>query len=274
MSEARFSFGENWKKFASSLSDEQISSAKTELKDRFGNDVGNGTFLDAGCGSGLFSLAALELGATVHAFDYDEDSVECTEHVLSEYGSTESWTIERGDLLDPNYMDDLGEFDSVYCWGVAHHTGSMWEAIANVADSVSPGGRLVLGLYNYSDEGWGTTWRWKFIKRLYVQSSGPIQALLRWSGISVLLIYRWATMGESPSENIRDEPDERGMTFTTDATDWIGGYPFEGARPRSVTAMFETLGRWNTELVDVPVPTSPSAVNTYVFTRPTAFDTR
>lgn len=274
MSEERFSFGENWKKFASSLSDEQISSAETELKELFGDDFRKGTFLDAGCGSGLFSLAALELGATVHAFDYDEDSVECTEHVLSEYGSTNSWTVERGDLVDSDYMAGLGRFDSVYCWGVAHHTGSMWQAIANAAEAVSPGGRLVLGLYNYSDEGWGTTRRWKFLKRFYVRSPRSIQSLLQWYWITVLLTYRWKTMGESPLENIRNEPDDRGMTFATDATDWIGGYPYEAARPGNVVAMFDTLANWNTVSVDIPAPTSPSAVNTYVFTRPADSDTR
>ena len=36
------------------------------------------TFLDVGSGSGLFSLAAKNLGADVVSFDYDEASVWCT----------------------------------------------------------------------------------------------------------------------------------------------------------------------------------------------------
>lgn len=39
------------------------------------------TFLDAGSGSGLFSLAAACLGATVHSFDFDPISVKCTERI-------------------------------------------------------------------------------------------------------------------------------------------------------------------------------------------------
>lgn len=36
------------------------------------------TFLDAGSGSGLFSLAARGLGAKVYSFDYDPQSEACT----------------------------------------------------------------------------------------------------------------------------------------------------------------------------------------------------
>ena len=35
-------------------------------------------FLDIGSGSGLFSLSARRLGAVVHSFDYDPQSVACT----------------------------------------------------------------------------------------------------------------------------------------------------------------------------------------------------
>jgi 2-polyprenyl-6-hydroxyphenyl methylase/3-demethylubiquinone-9 3-methyltransferase len=43
------------------------------------NDLAGKTWLDIGSGSGLFSLAARRLGARVHSFDYDPESVACTE---------------------------------------------------------------------------------------------------------------------------------------------------------------------------------------------------
>jgi ribosomal protein L11 methylase PrmA len=75
----RFSFGENWANFLRTVGDDHISVAETSLKTMLGFDslVGK-TFLDAGSGSGLFSLAARRLGARVHSFDFDPKSVACT----------------------------------------------------------------------------------------------------------------------------------------------------------------------------------------------------
>lgn len=50
--------------------------------------------------------------------------------------------------LDPS---NLGTFDVVYSWGVLHHTGAMYKAIAKASAVVSPQGILALGLY-------GTNW--------------------------------------------------------------------------------------------------------------------
>lgn len=58
------------------------------------------------------------------------------------------WTVDRGSVLDHAYMRDLGEWDIVYSWGVLHHTGSMWEAMALAADRARPGGRLYIAIYN------------------------------------------------------------------------------------------------------------------------------
>ena len=65
----RFKFGKNWKSFLKKLNKERIVHAENSLKIMLGvkNLVGK-TFVDVGSGSGLFSLAAKNLGASVISF--------------------------------------------------------------------------------------------------------------------------------------------------------------------------------------------------------------
>ncbi len=56
------------------------------------------SFLDVGSGSGLFSLAAMRLGADrVHSFDYDPQSVGCTKELKRRFPPPRN-----------TYMDDRG----------------------------------------------------------------------------------------------------------------------------------------------------------------------
>src|SRR5215203_6429280 len=83
----RFEFGKNWQRFLSVLDDERIVEAERSLTEMLGGKTLTGkTFLDVGCGSGLFSLAAMRLGAErVHSFDYDPRSVACTQELKRRY---------------------------------------------------------------------------------------------------------------------------------------------------------------------------------------------
>ena len=55
----RFEFGKNWQRFLATLSERRIAEAERSLSDMLGvDDLADTTFLDAGSGSGLFSLAA------------------------------------------------------------------------------------------------------------------------------------------------------------------------------------------------------------------------
>ena len=67
------------------------------------------SFLDIGSGSGLFSLAARRLGARVHSFDYDPQSVACTRELKRRFCAGDAhWTIEMGDVLDADYLESAG----------------------------------------------------------------------------------------------------------------------------------------------------------------------
>jgi 2-polyprenyl-6-hydroxyphenyl methylase/3-demethylubiquinone-9 3-methyltransferase len=75
----RFEFGKNWENLLKYLDDERIDLAMVSLCDTLEiNNLNGRSFLDIGCGSGLFSLAAKMLGASVHSFDFDPASVACT----------------------------------------------------------------------------------------------------------------------------------------------------------------------------------------------------
>lgn len=138
----RFKFGENWKSFISKVNKEQIKNAETSLKEMLEIEELNGKrFLDLGSGSGLFSLAACNLGANVTSFDYDETSVWCTSELKRRFYSNDlNWNILQGSILDKNFISNLGTFDYVYSWGVLHNTGRMWESMDNIASSVKDGG--------------------------------------------------------------------------------------------------------------------------------------
>ncbi len=239
--EQRFGFGRNWQNFARKLTETQVEAATRSLQQMLGVDNLEGmTFLDAGCGSGLFSLAACRLGARrVVSFDYDRQSVACAKSLQNRFGFFGNWSIMPGDALDPVFLSGLGQFDIVYSWGVLHHTGDMWRALDCIVTTVRPGGRLFISLYN--DQ--GTISRaWRMVKHFYVESPAIVQTIMAacWYSVTVLYrVYVGIRHGKSPSAWLQGS--ERGMSLWHDVVDWIGGYPFETADPESVIEHLEKL---------------------------------
>src|SRR5207245_161647 len=97
----RFPFGRNWRSFLRVVDEARIQTAAQSLVTMLDRpDLRSVRFLDAGCGSGLFSLAARRLGATVVSFDVDHDSVACTRELRRRYfpGDT-AWDVREGSVL-------------------------------------------------------------------------------------------------------------------------------------------------------------------------------
>jgi len=249
----RFAFGENWTRFLAVLDDKRIDEAVASLKDKLEIDSLEGkTFLDIGSGSGLFSLAARKLGARVHSFDFDPNSVACTAELKKRYfPGDNNWIVQEGSALDHEFVSSLGQFDIVYSWGVLHHTGQMWKGLENAAIPVAPDGKLFVAIYN--DTGTQSL-RWRWIKKTYNQ----LPRLLR-SPFAMLAIAPdemksaiRATIKLRPDQYIRSwtnyDQNNRGMSRWHDIIDWVGGYPYEVATPEEIFDFYRKRGFTLTKL--------------------------
>lgn len=260
----RFAFGDNWHSFIDLVDAARIQAAVDSLVSHLGAaDLVNRTFLDIGCGSGLFSLAAHRLGARVRSFDYDEMSVAATRQLRERFAPDSKWTIEQGSVLDEEYIQALGTFDVVYAWGVLHHTGDMWTAIDAAAHRVAPGGTLFISIYN--DQGWKSR-AWLRIKRRYNKSGFLIRSLLvSGTGVSQHVLKAAARALSRRGTPRSERPVRaRGMSDRHDLVDWVGGYPFEVAKPEEV---FDRIRRLGFELRHLTTCAGGSGCNEYVFQR-------
>ena len=260
----RFTFGANWQRFLRLLDDERIARAEASLRDMLEVDRLDGvTFLDAGSGSGLFSLAARRLGATVTSFDFDPESAACTRELRRRYFPDDPrWVVREGSVLDESFVRELGTFDIVYSWGVLHHTGSMWRAIEHAQSCVRPGGRFFIALYN--DQGMKSV-AWKYLKRMYCTGL-PGRVVVTSLCVPYFVIRQFASdavRGRNPVAHYRDYRANRGMSVVRDWVDWLGGYPFEVA---STTVVFDYMRARGFRL-DRLVATAGSGCNEFVFTR-------
>lgn len=246
----RFEFGANWARFLETLDERRVAEAEASLREMLGvSDLRGRRFLDAGCGSGLFSLAARRLGASVRSFDYDPRSVACAEELKRRFAPDDpAWTIERGSVLDRAYLDRLGRHDVVYSWGVLHHTGDLWTALDNAAGRVARDGLLFIAIYN--DQGWRSR-VWLRVKQAYNLLPGP----LRWLVLGPALLRLWgptvardALASGDPLRTWRGQA--RGMDAWRDVVDWVGGLPFETAEPGAIVAFHEARGFRLRRLVD------------------------
>jgi 2-polyprenyl-6-hydroxyphenyl methylase/3-demethylubiquinone-9 3-methyltransferase len=263
-----FAFGKNWSRFLRVLNEERICEAQDSLTSMLEVDsLAGRTFLDIGSGSGLFSLAARRLGARVHSFDSDPESVACTQELKRRYFPGEgAWTIQRASVLDEPCMRSLGEFDVVYAWGVLHHTGALWPALGNATRAVAPGGRLFISIYN--DQGVQSR-AWMRVKRIYnvlprflrvpyaaaVTLPRELLAFTAWLAMLKPGVYirTWTTYQRS-----------RGMSRWHDLIDWVGGYPFEVAKPEEV---LEFCRRRGFNLLRLKTCGGGLGCNEYVFER-------
>ena len=168
-------------------------------------------------------------------------------------------------MLDRDYLGKLGTFDIVYSWGVLHHTGQMWDALGNVAPLVAPSGKLFVAIYN--DQGsMSKVWLWT--KKAYNYLPNKLKCIvlvpsfLRLWGPSCIkdlmrlkLFYRWRNYARNSA---------RGMDPWRDVVDWVGGYPFEVAKPEEIFNFFSGRGFY---LVQLKTCAGGLGCNEFIFRR-------
>jgi SAM-dependent methyltransferase len=234
--ENHFAFGKNWLRFLRVVNESRIEQARQSFLSFVGpaEELAGRSFLDIGCGSGLSSLIARRSSMSVVAFDYDIDAVACSMEMRRRFdATTDEWRVENGDVLDDTYMGTLGKFDFVYAWGSLHHTGDLWHALRNAASCVREAGQLYVAIYN--DQG-GASRRWRVVKQIY-------QTLPKWVRpplVAAFVPIQWGktilrdTLRGRPLATWFNYGAERGMSPWHDMVDWVGGYPFEVAKPEEV----------------------------------------
>jgi 2-polyprenyl-6-hydroxyphenyl methylase/3-demethylubiquinone-9 3-methyltransferase len=233
--ETHFDFGKNWEQFATGLTNESVEQAVEGLRKLCPDLVGR-SFLDIGSGSGLSAVAALELGASrVVALDIDQNSVSTSRAVLSRFAPHGPWEVAQRSVFDLKPSD--GQFDVVHSWGVLHHTGAMWKAIEKAAAMVAPSGELVLAIYAKTP----MCRFWKVEKAVYRKSPELLQKAVRTLYVGLFSAHMMAK-GINPIQYRSDRRKARGMDFSTDAHDWLGGYPYESASPQEIRIHLQKLG--------------------------------
>jgi 2-polyprenyl-6-hydroxyphenyl methylase/3-demethylubiquinone-9 3-methyltransferase len=253
-----FDFGNNWAAYSADiLNPLRVEEAVLSLRKLLGSQSLEGkSFLDVGCGSGLFSIAASFLGADkVVAFDLNLKSVQVSKENYARFVTKSvhsSTQFIQGDILDLSFMKQLGDFDIVYSWGVLHHTGQMWKAIRNTAGCVKDVGTLVIAIYNRH---WSSFF-WKVVKIMYNQSPQFVCDILNYLCGGVMFISRWIVTGTNPL----NQP--RGMDFWYNVIDWLGGYPYEYATPTEIQRFVENLGY---KTIKINPPPTQTGCNEYVF---------
>jgi 2-polyprenyl-3-methyl-5-hydroxy-6-metoxy-1,4-benzoquinol methylase len=238
-----FSFGKNWQEFLLHLDNKKIESAKKSLTDFLGqnNPLSKKTFIDIGCGSGLFSLAAYQLGASkVVSIDVDRFAIKCANHLKTKNGSPQNWKIVEGSALNNDLVASLGKFDIVYSWGALHHTGNMYNAFDNLANLVEKGSLIYLAIYNNNTNKIfeGTSSLWLKIKKKYGQSGDMTKFMMEKIYSAYLMIGLMAHL-KNPISYIKNYSSQRGMSFSIDIKDWLGGYPYEFSTADEIINFFE-----------------------------------
>jgi ubiquinone/menaquinone biosynthesis C-methylase UbiE len=98
--------------------------------------------LDAGCGSGVSSIALLDRSKTVVSIDLSEKSLETARVLSSRFGK--KLELVSGSLMNVPFKDD--SFDLVYCYGVVSLTSNPYNVVNELVKLLCKDGYIILSV--------------------------------------------------------------------------------------------------------------------------------
>lgn len=117
----------------------------------------------------------------------------------------------------------------------------MYQALENAGNLVADNGILFISIYN--DQGRATK-MWHKVKKTYNRCPKMLRGLVLvpcflrlWGPTTVKDILK-----EKPFNTWRTYIKQRGMSPKHDVIDWVGGYPFEVAKPEEIFDFFHNIG--------------------------------
>jgi 2-polyprenyl-3-methyl-5-hydroxy-6-metoxy-1,4-benzoquinol methylase len=259
-----FDFGKNWVSYAKKgLTPDRFAAAQNEMKLLMADiPLAGKSFLDIGFGQGLSLFAAQEAGAQVCGCDSNPLCGDALRVTASKIGATPDFPVVIGSILSEQTCDSLRAlspaadrlFDIVLAWGVLHHTGNLAKAFAHAVSLTRKNGYLIVALYNRH---WSSP-AWNIVKHCYCASPSIIQRLMVGIGAIIIAAAKLLVTRQNPFKQ------QRGMSFSHNVVDWIGGYPYEYASIDEVIAMGARQGCTCSKVVKAQVPTG---CNEFIFIR-------
>lgn len=109
------------------------------------DEIAGKKVLDAGCGTGIFSIIFAKNGAgSVTGIDISEGSLE-TARGLKDKFHLETAHFQKEDMLNLPFADE--SFDIVWAWGTVHHTTDPFAAIEELIRVLKKEGSILLAVY-------------------------------------------------------------------------------------------------------------------------------
>jgi 2-polyprenyl-6-hydroxyphenyl methylase/3-demethylubiquinone-9 3-methyltransferase len=126
----------------------------------------------------------------------------------------------------------------------------MWKALENAQIPVIAGGRLYLAIYN--DTGTQSA-RWRWIKKTYNRLPRLLKTpfVILVSAPEEAKSFTRSLVKGRPAEYIKtwtQYKQVRGMSHWHDLVDWVGGYPYEVAKPEEIFDFYRARGFTLTKL--------------------------
>ena len=117
----------------------------------------------------------------------------------------------------------------------------MWHALENASKLVKTGGKLFIAIYN--DQSFISSY-WLFVKKTY-----NMNFLFKF--LIILIHFPYFILLRSLVRFIKSRKIERGMDLFNDMLDWLGGYPFEVAKPKKIIEFLKLRGFSSLKVITV-----------------------